>query len=125
MEPISEAHVFDWTLATAQQLSLPKALGLPKSLDRTIYRGLAVYMPGTKEVRPLQLSSLPRDPMKRFEALFKVKKKWPEEEMKPFLEGLVSATAKKGKGLDALLLKYTRTQQGPKGETVYTGRNND
>ena len=86
---------------------------------------MAIYLPATKEVRELNLATLPRDPMTRFASLFKLKKKWSEEEIKPFLTGLVSQNAKKGKGLDALLLKYTRTQTGSKGEIIYTGRGVD
>lgn len=119
---MDESHLFQWTLETAKQLSIPSGMAIPPKLHRRIYSGIAVYLPSTKEVRELHLASLPRDPMTRFAHLFKLKKKWTEEELKPFLAGLVSSNAKKGKGLDALLLKYTRTQTGPRGETLYTGR---
>jgi hypothetical protein len=51
-------------------------------------------------------SLLPSDPPTRFSELFLTRPKWREEEMKPFLKGLVQDG--NGKALDKLVVKFVR-----------------
>jgi len=63
------------------------------------------------------LSELPADPAARFAQLFQEQKQWAPEDIMPFIEDL----APDKKKLDALLLKYTRSQKQD-GRVVYGSR---
>jgi sister chromatid cohesion protein DCC1 len=63
------------------------------------------------------LSELPADPAARFSQLFLEQKQWAPEDIMPFIEDL----APDKKKLDALLLKFTRSQKQD-GRVVYGSR---
>lgn len=78
-----------------------------KELLRT--GGHAIFMKGTSLVKPdkwirYEEIDLPQDPKLRFEQLFEMKPQWKEDELKPFLTGLVRA----GYDVDKLVLRNTR-----------------
>jgi len=58
-----------------------------------------------KFIRRFYASDLPTDVKDRFKLLFQVRNKWTEEDLKPFVDGIVCT----GKSISSLLIKNTRS----------------
>ena len=102
-----------------------------KGTTMEVLKGLAFlgYPAGGKTsleeavIRYFPKSSLDMEPKARFQQLFLVKKKWPRQDLLPYVEDLVDPPGANLKKLDALLLKHTRSSKDPySGQPVYSSR---
>ena len=58
-----------------------------------------------KFIKRFYASDLPTDVKDRFKLLFQVRSKWTEEDLKPFIDGIVCT----GKSISSILIKNTRS----------------
>ncbi|KAJ3158272.1 Sister chromatid cohesion protein DCC1 [Geranomyces michiganensis] len=100
------------TLPASPHAALAYIAGLYLLNDTTTPNPSIMYFPKR---------ALPPDAKPRFEALFRMRRRWKRDEMLPYIDDL-APTEKK---LDAILLKFARTSKDPPAEggaTVYTSR---
>ncbi|XP_065905943.1 sister chromatid cohesion protein DCC1-like isoform X2 [Dysidea avara] len=92
--------------------------GMNTSMD--YLRGLALWdlnsMPPA--IWHFPAYDLPEDPTARFNKLFKVRERWAQEDLEPYIRDLETPT----QSLNALLLKFTRTSTNHKGQKLYNAK---
>lgn len=102
--------------------SAPDALHAGVHKMAIVVRSMSVRVPpcAGSSVRGFSRADMPKDPEKRFAALFGVRTRWDAADLAPYLLDMQGAP---GASVEALLLKHTRASQPtPDGPITYTAR---